>query len=77
MFYSCISNEQNCPTPSAITIYATRLKSPITSLLITSLILMQHNHKTLKVNDVKVITMHANGEGKQRYLLQEALPIYE
>lgn len=77
MFYNYISNEQNCPTPSVITIYATRLKSPITSLLITSLILMQHNHKTLKANDVKVLIMHANGEGKQRYLLQEALPIYE
>jgi hypothetical protein len=77
MFYSSISNEQNCPTPSAITIYATRLESPITSLLMTSLILMQHNHKTLKVNDGKVITMHANGEGKQRYLLQEALSVYE
>jgi hypothetical protein len=77
MFYSCISNGQNSPTPSVITIYVTRLKSPITSLLMTSLILMQHNHKAPKVKDVKVITMHANGEGKPRYLRQEALPVYE
>jgi hypothetical protein len=38
---------------------------------------MQHNHKAPKVKDVKVITMHANGEGKPRYLRQEALPVYE